>query len=176
MSTEEQTEGVAQEQNESAAEGQDDGVLRSGSEMSSEEVEALLDQNAEQAGSAKPGEVRTYDLAGRERIIRGAMPSFDRINERWVGEFQQTLSERVRRELEVSVENVQPMSYSDWLAPFPATSSLNLLSVKPWGGTALVAIESRVLSGLVEAFYGGGAPKAEAPARASPTSATRWTL
>ena len=142
-----------------------DGVLRSGTEMSSEEVEALLDHPAQKAGSAKPGEVRTYNLAGRERIIRGAMPSFDRINERWVGEFRKSLSERVRRELEVTVDNVQPMSYADWLAPFPAASSLNLLSVKPWGGTALVAIEARVLSGLVEAFYGGGAPKAEAPAR-----------
>ncbi|NNC65947.1 MAG: hypothetical protein HKN84_14280 [Gammaproteobacteria bacterium] len=144
-----------------------EGVLRSGADMSSEEVEALLDHSSGKAGSAKPGEVRDYDLAGRERIIRGAMPSFDRINERWVAEFQQTLSERVRRQLEVTVENVQPMSYADWLAPFPSASSLNLLSVKPWGGTALVAIESRVLSGLVEAFYGGGSPKAEAPARAT---------
>ena len=142
-----------------------DGVLRSGAEMSSEEVEALLERNAAKGGAAKPGEVRSYDLAGRERIIRGAMPAFDRINERWVAEFKQVLSERVRRELEVVVENVQPMAYADWLAPFPASSSLNLLSVKPWGGSALIAIESRVLSGLVEAFYGGGAPQAETPAR-----------
>ena len=145
---------------------ENDGVLRSSAEMSSEEVEALLDHSKAKAGPAKPGEVRTYDLAGRERIIRGAMPSLDRINERWVAEFQQTLAERVRRGLEVIVENVQPMSYADWLAPFPAASSLNLLTVKPWGGTALIAIESRVLSGLVEAFYGGGAPQAETPARA----------
>lgn len=167
MSTEEQNESVAEEQDDGVTEEQNDGVLRSSAEMSSEEVEALLDHNDRQGGLAKPGEVRDYDLAGRERIIRGAMPSFDRVNERWVAEFQQTLSDRVRRELEVTVENVQPMSYSDWLAPFPAASSLNLLDVKPWGGTALVAIESRVLSGLVEAFYGGGAPQAEAPARAT---------
>lgn len=159
MSSEEQNDGVEEEQN--------DGVLRSGAEMSSEEVEALLDQGEAQTAPTPSGEVRPYDLAGRERIIRGAMPAFDRINERWVAEFQQALSERVRHELEVTVENVKPMPYSDWLAPFPATSSLNLLGVKPWGGTALVAIESRVLSGLVEAFYGGGVPKADAPARAT---------
>lgn len=146
---------------------ENDGVLRSSAEMSSEEVEALLEHNKAKAVPAKPGEVRTYDLAGRERIIRGAMPSLDRINERWVAEFQQTLADRVRRGLEVIVENVQPMSYADWLAPFPAASSLNLLNVKPWGGTALIAIESRVLSGLVEAFYGGGAPQAETAARAT---------
>lgn len=140
-----------------------DGVLRSGSEMSSEEVEALLDHKA--AKPAKPGEVRPYDLAGREKIFRGTMPALDRINERWVAEFKEALSERVRRPLEITVENVQPVSYADWLAPFPAASSLNLLDVKPWGGSALVAIESRVLSGLVEALYGGGAPQAEAPAR-----------
>ena len=146
---------------------ENDGVLRSSAEMSSEEVEALLEHSKAKAVPAKPGEVRTYDLAGRERIIRGAMPSLDRINERWVAEFQQTLADRVRRGLEVIVENVQPMSYADWLAPFPAASSLNLLNVKPWGGTALIAIESRVLSGLVEAFYGGGAPQAETAARAT---------
>ncbi len=165
MSNQEENDGALEEQTDANQEEQNDGAVRSGSEMSSEEVEALLDHSKGPAGPAKPGEVRAYDLAGRERIIRGAMPSFDRINERWVAEFQQTLSERVRRELEVAVENVQPMSYADWLAPFPASSSLNLLNVKPWGGTALVAIESRVLSGLVEAFYGGGAPKAETPAR-----------
>ncbi len=167
MSDEVEKDGAPGSGDEASNDKEQDGALRSSAEMSSEEVEALLDHSKKNTGAAKPGEVQTYDLAGRERIIRGAMPTFDRINERWVAEFQKTLSERVRRELDVSVENVQPMAYADWLAPFPAASSLNLLSVKPWGGTALVAIDSRVLSGLVEAFYGGGAPKAEAPARAT---------
>jgi len=165
VSEAEEQDGAPASGADAASESQKDGVLRSGAEMSSEEVEALLDHSKDKATPAKPGEARTYDLAGRERIIRGAMPTFDRINERWVAEFEQSLAERVRHELEVTVENVQPMAYADWLAPFPAASSLNLLSVKPWGGTALVAVESRVLSGLVEAFYGGGPPKAETPAR-----------
>jgi flagellar motor switch protein FliM len=140
-----------------------EGVIESGSEMSSEEVAALLDRNG--AAAAATGEPRPYDLGGRERIIRGAMPALDRINERWIGEFQQALSAKVRRPLEVSAANVQLLPYGDWLAPIAAPSSLNLVAVKPWGGNGLIAIEGPLLFGLVEAFYGGGVRPATMPSR-----------
>jgi flagellar motor switch protein FliM len=144
-----------------------EGAARAAAEMSSEEVAALLERGGSPAGGARRGEARPYDLAGRERIVRGTMPALDRINERWVGEFQQEVAERVRRGLEMSVANVELTPYADWLAPLPAPSSLNLLAVEPWGGNALIAVEGPLLFGLVEAFYGGSNGAAAAPARAT---------
>jgi flagellar motor switch protein FliM len=138
-------------------------------EISNEEVEALLEkvEAGDVASSAHraDGVVKPYDLVAPEKIVRGRMPVLDRINERWVGEFQQALTELVRRPVEVSAEDVQVAAYGDWLAAFASPASLNLYSVSPWRGNALVAVDGRLLFVLVDSYYGGGGRVADSPAR-----------
>jgi flagellar motor switch protein FliM len=129
-------------------------------DVSSEEVDALLDSVGSSGGSAAPdlpkGVARPYDLVAREKIVRSRMPVLDRINERWVGEFQRNLSDLVRRPVDVSAAEVQLCSYGEWQARMPTPSSLNLYLTKPWGRNALVAVDGNLLFVLVEAYYGGG--------------------
>jgi flagellar motor switch protein FliM len=136
-------------------------------DMSNEEVEALLDRKGAGAGTVSPEGARPYDLAARERIVRGSMPALDRVNERWVGEFEKDVADRVRQPIDVSLTNVQLIPYGEWLTPFPAPSSLNLFAVKPWGGNALIAVDGQLLFGLVEAFYGGRLPSAATQSRSA---------
>ena len=142
--------------------------------ISSAEVEALLDKNTD---GAAPGTPQPYDLVARDKIVRGRMPVLDRLNERWVTEFQRKLTELIRQPVEVSLQQVQLAPYGDWLASQPVPTSLNLCTVKPWPRSALVAVEGKLLFALVEKYYGGGGAKAAPKPPAQPAkSAARETL
>ena len=135
-------------------------------DISEEEVDALLHKQDKVA--AVPGEVRDYDFVAPDQIVRGRMPTLDRINERWVGGFQQALEGRQRRPLEVQAEEVKVLRYAEWLASLPTNATLNLMVVKPVRGSCLIAVETNLLSLLVDSYFGGTA-KAEAPVDKEPT-------
>jgi flagellar motor switch protein FliM len=139
-------------------------------DITSAEVDALLDKNKDAAPSGTP---QPYDLVARDKIVRGRMPVLDRLNERWVTEFQRKLTELIRQPVEVSLQQVQLAPYGDWLAGQPMPTSLNLCTVKPWPRSALVAVEGKLLFSLVEKYYGGGAAK---PAAKPAAPAARETL
>ncbi len=136
--------------------------------ISDDEVDALLEK-VERGGvaKAKPRGVgaEPYDLVSPDKIVRGRMPALDRINERWVGEFQRKVVELVRRPIQMSIQQVELGSYGDWQAGIPALSSLNLFMVKPWRRSALVAIDGNLLFVLVDAYYGGSGQNVERPGR-----------
>jgi flagellar motor switch protein FliM len=130
-------------------------------DISSAEVDALLEKEK----SAPPGVPQPYDLVARDKIVRGRMPVLDRLNERWVTEFQRKLTELIRQPVELTLQEVQLAPYGDWLAAVPVPTSLNLCSVKPWARGALVAIEGELLFALVDKYYGGGGNTAAKTAR-----------
>jgi len=136
------------------------------SDISDQEVDALLEKEARSA--AAPGEVRDFDLVAPDQIVRGRMPTLDRINERWVGAFQQALEGRQRRPLEVAAEEVKVLRYAEWLASLPSNATLNLMTVSPVRGSCLIAVETALLSLLVDSYFGGAA-KLEDVADRGPT-------
>ena len=115
--------------------------------ISEEEVDELL--HKERSASAAPGEVRDYNLAAPEQIVRGRMPTLDRINERWVGGFQQALEARQRAPIDVVADEVRVLRYSEWLASLSTATTLALLTVQPVRGSCLVATDTQLLSLLV---------------------------
>jgi len=129
-------------------------------DISDEEVDALLENVESGEGSAgmarSPGGVQPYNLIAPDKISRGRMPALDRINERWVGEFQQAVSELVRKPVEVTAHDAQVTAFGEWQSSLPAVVSLNVLSVSPWRGAALVALDAKLLFALVDSYYGGG--------------------
>jgi flagellar motor switch protein FliM len=132
-------------------------------DISSAEIEALLQKGkAAIVGSPIP---QPYDLVARDKIVRRRMPVLDRLNERWVTEFQRKLGELIRQPVEVALQQVALTPYGDWLASVPVPTSLNLCSVKPWPRNALVAVEGKLLFVLVDRYYGGGGKQAAAGVR-----------
>ena len=143
-------------------------------EISDEEVDALLEKVESGEGipdgsGRSPGGVQPYNLIAPDKISRGRMPALDRVNERWVGEYQQALSELVRKPLEVSAHDVQVTAFGEWQSTLPGSASFNLVNVSPWRGTALVAIDAQLLFVLVDSYYGGAGEVKEAGERTSLT-------
>jgi flagellar motor switch protein FliM len=60
---------------------------RTGADITGDEVDALL-AKGKQGADAAAGVPQPYDLVARDRIVRGRMPVLDRLNERWVTEFE----------------------------------------------------------------------------------------
>jgi flagellar motor switch protein FliM len=137
-------------------------------DISNAEVEALLEKD-KLIGGASAGTPQPYDLVARDRIVRGRMPVLDRLNERWVTEFQRKLGELLRQPVVVALQPVQIARYADWLATLPVPTCFSLYAVKPWQRNALVAVDGKLLFVLVDGYYGGGGRAAPAAARESLT-------
>lgn len=130
-------------------------------DISSAEVEALLDKNGSPA--MPPGTPQPYDLVARDKIVRGRMPVLDRLNERWVAEFERKLADLIRQPVEVALQEVQLAPYADWLATLAVPTSFNAYAVKQWQRNALIAVDGKLLFVLVDSYYGGaGKPAANA--------------
>jgi flagellar motor switch protein FliM len=132
-------------------------------DISSAEVEALL-HTTKPAIAASPVP-QPYDLVARDKIVRRRMPVLDRLNERWVTDFQRRLGELIRQPVEVALQQVTLTAYGDWIASLPVPTSLNICSVKPWPRPALVAVEGKLLFVLVDKYYGGGGKPAATAVR-----------
>jgi flagellar motor switch protein FliM len=131
-------------------------------DITNAEVEALLERNA---ADAPPGVPQPYDLVARDRIVRGRMPTLDRLNERWVTEFQRKLGDLIRQPVDVTLQEVQLAPYGNWLAGMSVPTSFNLFTVKPWPRNALVAVDGKLLFALVNSYYGGAGRAANSTVR-----------
>jgi flagellar motor switch protein FliM len=131
-------------------------------ELSTEEIEALV---SKRDAPPAPGTVQPYDLVASDKIVRGRMPALDRLNERWVGDFQRDLVERIRQPVAVELQPAQLRAFGEWQASTPVPTSLNVYTIKPWQRNALVAVEGNLLFVLVDQFYGGASHKSAPAAR-----------
>ncbi len=129
--------------------------------LSQDEIDALLhgvddgDVETEDEAAVEEGEVRPYDLASHERIVRGRMPTLEMINERFARHTRISLFNLLRNNADVSVGGVQIMKYGDYIHTLYVPTSINLLRVHPLRGTALLVMDAKLVFKLVDNFFGG---------------------
>ncbi|WP_447977065.1 flagellar motor switch protein FliM [Candidatus Nitrospira bockiana] len=128
--------------------------------LSQEEVDALLrgvvsgdvDTTPKEED---PGGIKSYDLGSQERIIRGRMPTFEMINDRF-GRLQSiSWSTALRKSVEVSIVSTQIMKFGDFLKKVPIPSSLSVFRIDPLRGHALMTMNAVLVYLLVDQFFGG---------------------
>jgi len=128
--------------------------------LSQDEVDALLkgvngEQDEGKPAAADPSEVRSYNLATQERIVRGRMPTLEIINERFARLLRIGLFNFLRRSVEVSVGPVRISKYSDFIRNLVVPTNLNLIHMKPLRGTGLMVIEPSLAFLVVDNMFGG---------------------
>lgn len=127
--------------------------------LSKEEIDALLDGvgsgRLDPGAPTVPGEVRPYDIAQREHIVRGRMPTLEMINERFVRFFRTSLLDLLRRSIDVTVTAVEIRPYGDYVTSVQVPSSLNLVKLAPLRGTGLIVLDPRLVFAVVDNFFGG---------------------
>lgn len=128
--------------------------------LSQEEVDALLkgvtgeSDEPEQSGDAEAG-VRAYNLGTQERIVRGRMPTMELINERFARYLRIGLFNYMHRNAEISVGPIKVQKYSEFIRNLVVPTNLNLVSVKPLRGTALVIFDPNLVFLVVDNMFGG---------------------
>lgn len=127
--------------------------------LSQDEVDALLkgvtgeaDEEPEESDSTG---VRSYNLATQERIVRGRMPTFELINERFARIMRIGLFNFMRRSAEISVGPVRVLKYSEFIRNMAVPTNLNLIKVNPLRGTALFVFDPNLVFLVVDNLFGG---------------------
>jgi flagellar motor switch protein FliM len=127
--------------------------------LTQDEVDALLkgvdgDQDDDQP-ARNADEIRDYNLATQERIVRGRMPTLEIINERFARLVRIELFNFLRRAVEVSVGPVRITKYSDFVRNLVVPTNLNLIQMKPLRGTALMVFDPTLVFLVVDNMFGG---------------------
>jgi flagellar motor switch protein FliM len=127
--------------------------------LSQDEVDALLKglsvgKIKAESGHGPVGAV-PYDFANPERTVRERMPTLEIVHDRFARVFRTTVSNTLRRAVDVSVVNSETRSFGEFLRGLPAPASVHAFKMHPLKGSAIVAIEGRLAFALVESFFGG---------------------
>ncbi|WP_110709073.1 flagellar motor switch protein FliM [Salinicola sp. CR57] len=128
--------------------------------LSQEEIDALL--NGVSGDDDKPaddpkGERRTrpFDPANQHRVVRERLQALDIINERFARLFRVALFNLIRRSADITVSGVRYQSYSEFARNLPVPTNLNLISLKPLKGTALLVFPPGLVFMVVDNLFGG---------------------
>jgi flagellar motor switch protein FliM len=127
--------------------------------LSQEEVDALL-KGATGELEEVPAEenvsgVRPYNIATQERIVRGRMPTFEIINERFARFLRIGLFNFMRRTVDISVGPVNVVKFSKFVRNLVVPTNLNMVNIKPLRGTALIVIDPQLIFLIVDNLFGG---------------------
>jgi flagellar motor switch protein FliM len=127
--------------------------------LNQDEIDALL--NGVDAGVVSteaplaPGEARQYDFSREMRIVRGRMPTLEMVNERFARQLRVSLYNLLRRSVELSVGQVSMKKFSEYAHSLPLPINLNMVKINPLRGTALFALDPKLVFAIVDNFFGG---------------------
>jgi flagellar motor switch protein FliM len=127
--------------------------------LSLEEVDALLkgatgDSDEAQEEEDKGG-VRPYNIATQERIVRGRMPTYEIINERFARLLRIGLFNFMRRTVDIAVGPVKVIKFSEFVRNLVVPTNLNMVHMKPLRGTALLVFDPDLIFLIVDNLFGG---------------------
>jgi flagellar motor switch protein FliM len=129
--------------------------------LSQDEVDSLLKgvtgeaDEAPDAAEAAPGEVRPYNLASQERIVRGRMPTMEIINERFARLFRIGLFNFIRRTPEISIGPVRVLKFGEFVRNLHVPTNLNIVQAKPLRGNGLFIFDPNLVFLVVDNMFGG---------------------
>lgn len=133
--------------------------------LSQEEIDALLnDVSGEEKSSSNEPEkhngkvIRRFDPSTQQRTIRTRLQDMDAVNEGFARRFRLALEDLLRRGGDISVKPQQLLQlkkYSDFVRSLPVPSNINLLSMAPLSGNAIVVFPPELILMTVDSLFGG---------------------
>ena len=131
--------------------------------LSQDEVDALLRGVTDGEVETEAPEVEEeptdgpipYDLGNQEWVIRGRMPTLDVIHQQFSRMFRLALSDMLRKTVEVTITNQQVLKFSEFTKRLPVPAYLQIITMEPLRGTAMVATDAATVYLLVDHFFGG---------------------
>jgi len=117
--------------------------------LSAGKVETETDQTEDTEG------IVTYDFATQEKVIRGRLPTFEVINERFAREVRSSLSILLQTNIDISSESLDTLKFSEFGRSLPVPTSLHVFRMEPLRGHALLVMDTELVFNLIDTFFGG---------------------
>lgn len=99
--------------------------------------------------------VKPYNPATQHRVVDANLQALDMINERFARNFRASLFQLLRRGADVTVHSSEFKSTTDFENLIEPGSNLNLVSMKPLRGHALIAFSADTVYTVVDHRFGG---------------------
>lgn len=129
--------------------------------LSQTEIDSLLKGVSSTAGpatdetTATGKRIRAFDPATQQRVVRGRLHTLDIINERFARHFRMSLFNLIRRSADITVDSVKIQAYSEFTRNLPVPANINLFSMKPLRGNALIVFPPTMVFLVVDNLFGG---------------------
>jgi len=125
--------------------------------LTQDEIDALLHGDAEGAdgSSVQSDDQQAYDLTNQDRIVRGRMPTLEKVNERFARYARISMFNLFRRTIDVGIEGINVMKYGEYIHSLPLPTSLNTIRMRPLRGSGLINLDATLVFNLVDSFFGG---------------------
>lgn len=128
--------------------------------LSQEEIDALLSAVAE--GRIDPdhelarqrGGVVTYDLFNSSANA-GIVPNLDIVYDGFIRYYRVTISNRLRRIVEIRKRKTRSYKFDDFLKTLPSPACMGIFRMDPLKGAAMVALDSNMVFATVDSVLGG---------------------
>jgi flagellar motor switch protein FliM len=100
-------------------------------------------------------DINSFDWATAGLNVRGNMPLLEVVNSRFSHKLRGSLSNSVRKMLDITPDPIETVKYVDFQRSLPVPTSMHLFKMEPLRGMGIIVVESRLVFSLVEAYFGG---------------------
>ena len=140
--------------------------------LTDEEVSALLDRAGEseldEGPRFAPGEVSDYNFGGQEHIVRGPMPTLELVAERFSRCALKSLTNFMRREIDVQFLGIADRRFARYASELTGAASLHLTHLHPLPSTAMIVLDAKLVSMIVDGYFGGSSAASASPSEDAP--------
>lgn len=133
--------------------------------LTKEEIDALLSAvfegkiDPEKELSKESGGVSNYNLFSSDSS-KGYIPNLDIIYDNFIRYNRASLSNRLRKIVEIKKGGARAFKFDDFLQTLPSPVCLAIYKIDPLKGAAMIAFDSTLVFAIVDAILGGtGTPK-----------------
>lgn len=130
--------------------------------LTQEEVDSLLSglsagkvETETDTQVAETDGVIVYDFTNQDQVIRGRMPTFEVINERFAREIRASMTAMLHTNVDISAESLDTLKFSEFGRSLPVPTSLHMFRMEPLRGHGLLVLESQLVFSLIDQFFGG---------------------
>jgi len=128
--------------------------------LSQEEIDALLSAMDKGEVDLKqdaqgPPVIREYSLTSQSTALRAQYLALDEVYDRFGNMLSRFMSNSLQRPIEIDLVSTETVKYNDFISSFPTPTSLNIFTMDPLIGSALMAVEADLVFSLIDCMFGG---------------------
>jgi flagellar motor switch protein FliM len=107
------------------------------------------------AGPQPKGKVKTYDFRRPDRFSKDHIRTLEMIHDSYARFLQSAISTYLRSVVEIKVSQVRQQTYEEFISGLSNPTSLNIFSMEPLKGSAILDINAELMFAMIDRVLGG---------------------